>query len=80
MNQDRDGLKKQVSYGREHEDMREKILEGLALTPLARHELALSLSLHVLDVLKAQGMEPLEEVSAIPRSTSIIELPRRRKK
>jgi len=65
---------KQVKYGREHERMKEKISEGLMLTPAERHELALSLSFHVLEVLKARGIEPYEEEGSMTRTKRVIEL------
>lgn len=66
--------RKQIKYGREYEDAREKIREGLELTPAERQSLSLALSLHVLEVIKARGLEPLEEEGIVPRKKRIIEL------
>jgi hypothetical protein len=68
------GTKKEVVRGIEHESMLEKILEGLALSYTERHELALSLSLHVLQALETQGIEPFEEKDIIPRTRQILKM------
>jgi len=65
---------KQVNQGREHEPIKEKIGEGLMLTPAARHEPALSLSFHVLEVLKARGIEPYKDEGSMTRTKRVIEL------
>ncbi len=67
-------VEKQVNYGREHERIKEKIGEGLMLTPTERHEIALSLSFHVLEVLKARGIEPYEEEGCMARTKRVIVL------